>query len=86
LNDYFTERILDVIHPSYDVNTEGHLTFAGADTVALAKKHGTPLYLIDENEIVRRCRIYRSAVKKYFSNESAIYYASKALSIKEIYQ
>ncbi len=75
-----------MIHPSYDINADGHLTFAGADTVLLAKKYGTPLYLIDENEIVRRCRIYRSAMKKYFSEESAVYYASKALSIKEIYR
>ncbi len=75
-----------MLHPSYSVNAEGHFTLGGADTVALAEKYGTPLYLLDENEIARRCRLYRDAVKKYFSEKSAIYYASKALSIKEIYR
>lgn len=75
-----------MIHPSYGISSEGHLTFGGADTVSLAKKYGTPLYILDENEIIRRCRIYRDAVKKYFSEKSSVYYASKALSIKEIYR
>ncbi len=35
-----------------------HLTFAGLDTVALAEKHGTPLYLMDEERIRRNCRVY----------------------------
>ena len=30
---------------------ENNLTFAGYDTVALAKKYGTPLMLLDENKI-----------------------------------
>ncbi len=75
-----------MLHPSYAVNGEGHFTLGGADTVRLAQKYSTPLYLIDENEIVRRCRLYHDAVKKYFSEKSAIYYASKALSVKEIYR
>ena len=33
------------------VNEKGHLQFAGFDTVALAEKYGTPLYLMDENKI-----------------------------------
>ena len=32
-------------------NEQGHLTFAGRDTVALAEKYGTPLYLMDEEKI-----------------------------------
>ena len=31
------------------LNAEGHLTFAGVDTVDMAKKYGTPLFLMDEN-------------------------------------
>ena len=33
------------------VNGAGHLTFAGVDTVELAKKYGTPLYLTDGDRI-----------------------------------
>ena len=75
-----------MLHPSYGINSEGHFTLGGADTVSLAQKYGTPLYLINENDIVSTCRTYRDAVKKYFSEKSAIYYASKALSCKEIYR
>ncbi|MBQ1225457.1 MAG: diaminopimelate decarboxylase [Clostridia bacterium] len=75
-----------MLHSSYGVNSSGNFTLGGADTVALAKKYGTPLYLINENDIIEKCREYRDAVKKYFSEKSAVYYASKALSIKEIYR
>lgn len=75
-----------MLHPNYSVNDEGHFTLCGADAVKLAEKYGTPLYLLDENEVVKQCRTYRNAVKRYFSEKSAIYYASKALSIKEIYR
>ena len=64
-----------MLHSSYGVNSSGNFTLGGADTVALAKKYGTPLYLINENDIIEKCREYRNAVKKYFSEKSAVYYA-----------
>ena len=33
------------------VNQQGHFVFAGRDTVELAKKYGTALYLIDEDRV-----------------------------------
>ena len=33
------------------IGANGHLHFAGQDTVALAKQYGTPLYLLDEDYI-----------------------------------
>ena len=33
------------------VNEEGHLTFSGYDTVALAEQFGTPLMVMDEDLI-----------------------------------
>ena len=30
-----------------DVNAAGHLTFAGRDTVELAKTYGTPAYFVE---------------------------------------
>lgn len=67
------------------VNSEGHLCFAGRDTVALAKKYGTPVYLIDEARIRSNCKTYVDAVKKAFGKDSAPLFASKALSFKKIY-
>ncbi len=63
-----------------------HLTFAGMDTVALAEKHGTPLYLFDEDRIRHNCRVYLEAMKKHFGENSLPCYASKAASFKRIYE
>ena len=41
------------------VNEEGHLTFAGQDTPALAGQYGTPLYLMDEDRIRENMRVYK---------------------------
>ena len=40
-----------MICDNISVNEKGHLTFAGRDTVELAQKYGTPLYLMDEEKI-----------------------------------
>ena len=68
------------------VNTSGHLTFGGADTVELCEKYGTPLYVMDENRIRHNCRVYINAMKKYFGENSACLFASKACSFKRIYE
>ncbi len=58
-------------------NNEKHLLFGGCDTVALAKKYGTPLYVISEEHIRERCReIQRDFLLKY--NRTKAFYASKA--------
>ena len=68
------------------VNESGHLTFAGFDTVELAQKYGTALYLLDENRIREMCRTYVGAMSKYFGKGSHPHYASKALSFGGIYR
>lgn len=68
------------------LNNEGHLTFAGMDTVLLAQKYGTPLYLMDENKIREHMRSYRNAMQKYFPKGSVPEFASKAFSAKCIYE
>ncbi len=65
---------------------DNRLTFAGADTVALAEKHGTPLYLMDEERIRHNCRVYLKAMKEHFGETSFPCYASKAVSFKRIYE
>ncbi len=68
-----------------NVNEKGHLTFAGQDTVELASKYGTPLYLLDENRIREKCRIYVDAFRSCFPEGSQVLFASKANSFKKIY-
>ena len=68
------------------VNDAGHLTFAGQDTVALAAKHQTPLYLMDEDKIRANCRLYKEAMSAYLGEGSYPLYASKAASFKHMYE
>lgn len=49
------------------------------DTVELAKKFGTPLYVIDEDLIRKNCRIYKEAIDKYYDGNGLVLYANKAL-------
>lgn len=67
------------------VSREGHLLFAGRDTVTLAEKYGTPLFLLDENKIREKCRIYKRAMQEYFGSDAMPLYAGKALCVKSIY-
>jgi diaminopimelate decarboxylase len=65
-----------------DSNEKGHLTISGCDAVELANKYGTPLYVMDEEEIRRKCRdIKKNHIDKF--NGFAVY-ASKAFLNKEM--
>ena len=75
-----------MICDNISVNEVGHLCFAGVDTTELASKYGTPLYLLDENKIREKCRIYQSAMKSAFGEDALPLYAGKALCIKDIYR
>ncbi len=75
----------ELLHENLGVKGD-NLTFAGYDTVELAKKHGTPLMLLDENKIRQTMRTYKNAMEKYFGEGSVPLYASKALSFVGIYQ
>ncbi len=67
-------------------NKEGTLYFNGYNTLYLAKKYGTPLYVMDEDRIHQNIRVYKDAMNKYFGEGSFPLYASKAASFKQIYR
>ncbi len=69
-----------------DVNQAGHLTIGGCDTIELARKYGTPLYVMDEAQIRHGCRAYKAAIDKCYGGYGLPLYASKAFSCKEIYR
>jgi diaminopimelate decarboxylase len=56
-----------------DRSPEGHLTVRGHDVRALAAEHGTPVFLLDEADLRRRCRDYREAF-----GGATVFYAAKA--------
>lgn len=68
------------------INEKGHLTFAGRDTVELAEKYGTPAYIMDEEKIREKCRIYKTAMAEYFGGGSFPLFASKSLCFKQIHR
>ncbi len=67
-----------------NTNKLGHLTIGGCDTVALAQKFGTPLYVMDEVKIRKNCEQYRSSVNQFYHGKGMPLYASKAFCCKEI--
>ena len=75
-----------MLYKNLAVNEQGHLTVGGYDTAALAQRYGTPLMLLDETVIRNRCRTYLNAVKNSLPAGSMPLYASKALSLKQIYR
>ncbi|WP_163654243.1 diaminopimelate decarboxylase [Listeria sp. PSOL-1] len=68
-----------------NVNEKGHLEVGGVDTLKLAQKYGTPLYVYDVALIRDRARGF----KKTFAEmeiDAQVAYASKAFSSIAIYQ
>jgi len=61
---------------------KGNLHIGGCDCKELAKKYGTPLYVIDEASLRQICRDYKDAFKKY--KNIKMMYASKALCTSAI--
>jgi len=59
------------------VNEKGHLEIGGCDTVNLARKFGTPLYVLDESAFRENCQRYY----KYFTEKygGEVLYAGKTL-------
>lgn len=68
------------------VNEYGHLTIGGVDTVALAAKYGTPLYVMDEDAIRANCRALKNSLEAHYANHGMVLYASKAFCCKQIYR
>ena len=73
-----------MLNDNLQINSAGHLTICGADTVALAQKYGTPLYVMDENKIREICRMYKQSIQKFYSGNGLPLFASKAFCCKEI--
>jgi len=61
------------------VNDQGHLEIGGKDTVELAEKYGTPLYVYDVNLIRERARGFKQTFDR-LGIPSQVAYASKAFS------
>lgn len=59
------------------INEAGHLAIGGLDAARLAAQFGTPLYVLDEQELRRKCRAYLGAFQSRYPSVG-VYYAGKA--------
>lgn len=75
-----------ILHNTYDVNSNGHMTIAGLDSLALAQEFGTPAYFLDTDAVRDMCRLYKSAFAEFFGENSCPIYAGKALCYKGLYK
>ena len=64
------------------VNEKGHIVIGGCDSIELANKYGTPLYVIDEVSLRTICKEYKEAFREY--GNIKMMYASKALCTSAI--
>jgi diaminopimelate decarboxylase len=76
---------MNLDHYPYQINQLGHLEIGGLDTVELAKKYGTPLYVYDVSIIRERCRAFVETFNK-LGVQAQVAYASKAFSSIAILQ
>ena len=63
------------------VNKKDHLAIGGCDTLDLAKKFGTPLYVFDEADLRSRCREFKTEFGKRYPN-TTVAYSPKAFIAK----
>jgi diaminopimelate decarboxylase len=61
------------LYGTMEIGDNGHLYIGGCDTVELAKKWGTPLYVMDEAEIRQRCRAYKQVLEDNYPDSHVIY-------------
>lgn len=62
---------------TYKINDKKNIEIGGCDTVELAEKYSTPLYVVDECTLRSICKDYRNAFKDYAKVN--MMFASKAL-------
>ena len=65
------------LHGSMRINQRGRIEIGGCDTVELAERFGTPLYILDEELFRSNCREYHKAFSQKYGAE--VIYAGKSL-------
>ncbi len=68
------------IWPRTAARQAGVLTIGGVDVRELAAEHGTPIFVVDEEDFRGRCHDYRLA----FGQGTAVFYAAKAFCCRAV--
>jgi len=70
---------------SFKTSKKGELIIGACNTVSLANKFNTPLYIIDEKTFNHNASEYIRCLKKYYSN-FLVLYAAKAFACKAVFK
>ncbi len=60
------------------LDARGHVEVGGCDLIEVAREHGTPAYVVAEDDLRARARQFLSAASEHARAELAVVYASKA--------
>lgn len=66
------------------INEKGHLSIKNHDLTDISEKFGTPIYIMDEENIRNSCKKYTQAINEYYDSKGLVLFASKSLNCKEI--
>ncbi|NMB41246.1 MAG: diaminopimelate decarboxylase [Firmicutes bacterium] len=69
-----------ILSGTMQINSKQHLEIGGCDTVALAEEFGTPLFIMDEEQMRKNCRRYLQAMQENYPRGKIIY-AGKAFLV-----
>ncbi len=73
------QQLPSALWPTSATRTDGHLVLGGCDTTDLARKFGTPLYILDELSLETTAQRFVAALRSRYPGLSTVHYASKAL-------
>jgi diaminopimelate decarboxylase len=66
------------VYPEASAVVEGRLSVGGCDAVALAREHGTPAYVVAEDDLRARARDFTAALEAHHDGPGEVVFASKA--------
>lgn len=82
--NYNTSRGTFMLYENLHITNNGELMIANTSTLDLAKQYGTPLYVMDKQQIIKNIKMYKEAITKF--DNAQILYASKACDFLAMFQ
>ena len=84
-NSFETLKNSGILPVTAKTNPNYEFLIGGCSIKELVKDYGTPLYIIDEETIRRKCNEYLSSLHK-FNQNSVVTYAAKAFACKRLFK
>src|SRR4051795_12026689 len=80
-------RTLSHVYPAdARLNEAGRLEVGGCDVVELAREFGTPAYVVAEDDLRARARMFQEALAAHHGDDGEVLFASKAFPCTAAYR